>query len=146
LPIFGEFTKKVNVSRFAKLFYTMNKTGINITKTFQIMQETMENSVYNKELEIVAEKIIKGQEIAVSLQQSKYFTPLICEMVSIGEKSGALDEMLFNVSEYYSREVSDTVDNMTALIEPILTIVMGGMVLLLALSMLMPMLDMMNIL
>lgn len=145
LPVMGEFIKKVNVSRFAKLFYTMNKTGINITRAFEIMQQTMDNTVYNKELGIVADKISKGEKIADSIAQSPYFTSLLIEMISIGEKSGSLDEMLNSVSEYYNREVSDTVANMTSLIEPIVTVIMGGMILLLALAMFMPMWDMMDI-
>jgi type II secretory pathway component PulF len=66
-------------------------------------------------------------------------------MVSIGEKSGSLDEMLNNVSQFYDQEVNDTVSNMTALIEPIVTVVLGGMIALLALALFMPMWDMMNV-
>jgi len=146
LPVIGEFIKKVNVARLAKLFYTMNKTGLSITKAFDIMQETIENAVYSKEIAIISEKINRGEEISVSLAHSPYFTTLLVEMVTIGEKSGSLDEMLYNVSEYYNKEVAETVENMTSLIEPIVTVVMGGMVLLLALAMFLPMWDMMNVL
>jgi len=146
LPIIGEFLKKVNISRFSKLFYTMNRTGIAITRAFEIIQETMGNEVYRKELKIVADKINRGEEIATSVSQSPYFTNLLVEMISIGEKSGSLDEMLFSVSDYYNREVADTVNNMTSLIEPIVTLVLGGMVLLLTLAMFLPMWNMMDIL
>lgn len=145
IPIMGMFIRKVNLARFSQLFYTMNRTGIAITQTFDIMQRTMENEVYNKELGIIADKITKGEEIAKSLQQSPVFTPLMVEMVSIGEKSGSLDEMLANVAEYYNQEVSDTVANLTSLIEPIITVGLGGMILLLALALFLPMWDMMNI-
>lgn len=145
IPIVGGFIMKVNVSRFAKLFYTMNKTGISITKAFEIMMQTMENKVYNKELGVIADKISKGEKIADSIAHSPYFTSLLVEMISIGEKSGSLDDMLKSVSDYYNREVSDTVANMTSLIEPIVTVVMGGMILLLALAMFMPMWDMLNL-
>jgi len=144
LPVIGDFVNKVNLSRFSRLFYTMNRTGINITNTFSIMQETMENAVFRKELSLVSERIIRGQEIANSLKQSRYFSPLLVEMISIGEKSGSLDDMLNNVSEYYSHEVSDTVANLTSLIEPVITIGLGGMILLLALAMFLPMWDMMK--
>jgi len=144
-PMVGEFIKKVNVARFAKLFFTMNRTGINITQAFDIMQKTMENMVFNKEIGKVADKISKGEEIAVSIEQSPVFTSLLVEMVSIGEKSGSLDEMLRSVSEYYNKEVTDIVANMTSLIEPIITVLLGGMILILALAMFLPMWDMMNI-
>jgi len=145
LPIMGPFVQKVNVSRFAKLFFTMNKTGINITKAFDIMQQTMDNRVYHQELGLIAEKISKGEKIADSIAQSPYFTSLLVEMVAIGEKSGSLDDMLYSVSEYYNREVADTVENMTALIEPVITVLLGGMILVLALAMFLPMWDMMSI-
>jgi len=146
LPIMGEFVRKVNIARFTRLFFTMNKTGISITKAFEIMRETMGNEVYNKELKIIADKISKGEDLSRSVEQSPYFTALLVEMLSIGEKSGSLDEMLESVSEYYSREVADTVKNLTSLIEPIVTVVLGGMILLLALAMFLPMWDMLNIL
>ena len=145
LPVMGEFIQKVNVSRFAKLFFTMNKTGINITKAFEIMQDAMENRVFYKEIGIIADKISKGEKIATSISQSPHFTSLLVEMISIGEKSGSLDDMLYSVSEYYNSEVSDTVANMTSLIEPIVTVLMGGMILVLALAMFMPMWEMMSI-
>jgi len=145
IPVVGEFIRKVNVSRFAKLFFTMNKTGISITKAFEIMQQTMDNQVYYKEIGIVADKISRGEKIADSIGQSVYFTSLLVEMISIGEKSGSLDDMLYSVSEYYTKEVSDNVANLTSLIEPIVTVVMGGMILILALAMFMPMWGMMDL-
>ncbi len=146
LPIMGEFVRKVNIARFTRLFFTMNKTGISITKAFEIMRKTMGNEVYNKELKIIADKISAGEDLSNSVGQSPYFTALLVEMLSIGEKSGSLDEMLASISEYYSREVADTVKNLTSLIEPIVTVVLGGMILLLALAMFLPMWDMLNIL
>ncbi len=145
LPVFGDFLRKVSISRFANLFYTMNRTGIPILKSFEIMKETMENTVYSKELAIIADKLTKGEDISTSLKQSPYFTSLLVEMVSIGEKSGSLDDMLNNVSQFYDQEVSEIVGNMTALIEPIVTIVLGGMILLLALALFLPMWDMMSL-
>lgn len=145
-PILGNFMQKVFISRFAKLFYTMNRTGITITRAFAIMQETMGNEVYHKELKLIADKIMKGEGIANSIRQSPYFTSLLVEMVAIGEKSGALDDMLFSISQYYDQEVSDSVKNLTSLIEPAVTILLGGMILILALAMFLPMWEMMKLL
>ncbi|MBD3223590.1 MAG: hypothetical protein GF313_02605 [Caldithrix sp.] len=144
LPIIGDFVQKVNTSRFAMLFYTMNRTGISVTKAFEIMQKTMGNMVFNKELKKTADNIMAGEGIASSLKKSPLFTSLLVEMVSIGEASGALDEMLSSVSSYYDQEVTDAVNNMTAYIEPVVTVVLGGMILLLALALFLPMWDMMN--
>ncbi len=144
LPIFGELIRKVSISRFAKVFHTMNRTGIPVVKAFETLQETMENEVYRRELGMVLERIKEGERIATALRKSPYFTPFVVEMISIGEKSGALDDMLESVSNYYDLEVSETVKNMTSLIEPIVSVALGGMVLILALAIFLPMWDMMS--
>ncbi|MHB2152863.1 type II secretion system F family protein [Calditrichota bacterium GD2] len=145
LPVFGNFIRKVIIARFARLFYTMNRTGVNITETLEIIQTSLGNLFYNKVLAIVADRILKGESIADALRKSGEFPDLLIDMVSIGEKSGSLDDMLLSVSNYYEEEVSDMVENMSSLIEPVMTIVLGGMILILALALIMPMLDMMNL-
>ena len=145
LPIFGSLLTKVNISRFAKVFHTMNRTGIPVIKAFETLCETMDNAVYRRELEGILERIKEGSSIANSLRQSPYFSAFVAEMIAIGEKSGALDDMLESVSNYYDLEVSETVKNMTSLIEPIVTVALGGMVLILALAIFLPMWDMMSL-
>ncbi len=145
LPIFGALLQKSNISRFTKTFYTMNRTGIPLMKAFETLQNTMENEVYKREIGKVAERIKRGEGIANSLRTSSYFPPFVVEMIAIGEKSGSLDEMLQSVSSYYDLEVRETVKNMTSLIEPIVTVILGGMVLMLMLAIFLPMWDMMSI-
>ncbi len=145
LPVFGDFLRKVIMARFARLFFTMNKTGVNITEALEIIQTSLGNLFFNKVLEKVSDRILKGEGIADALRKSGEFPDLLIDMVSIGEKSGSLDDMLFSVANYYEDEVSDMVENMSSLIEPVMTIVLGGMVLLLALALIMPMLDMMKL-
>ncbi len=111
----------------------------------KIIQKSLGNAVYNKEIEKVTENIIKGESIADSLRKSRYFPELLVDMVSIGEKSGSLDDMLLSVSNYFEEEVNEMVENMSSLIEPIITVVLGGMILLLALALFLPMWEMMNI-
>jgi len=144
VPVMGVLVRKLNISRFAKLLHTMNKTGISIVKSFEIIEETLDNTVYRKEVKTVRDKVIKGDSLAESIKQSPYFDKLLVIMVSIGEKSGSLDEMLANVSEFYYREVSDTVENLTSMIEPVVTVVLGTMMLFLALAIFLPMWDMMS--
>ncbi|MCB0283668.1 MAG: type II secretion system F family protein [Calditrichae bacterium] len=144
LPIMGQLVQKVNISRFAKLFHTMNRTGIPITKSFEITRDALDNVVYQQEVEKVRQKIMKGGDIASSLKQSPYFSKLLVIMISIGEKSGSLDEMLGNVSTYYYQDVNETVDNLTGMIEPIVTVLLGIMMIFLALAIFLPMWDMMS--
>jgi len=143
-PVMGQLIQKTNIARFAKLFYTMNHTGIPIIRSFEIIRDTLDNLVYYEEVEKFRKKIMKGGDIASSIKESPYFTKLLVTMISIGEQSGSLDEMLGNVSTYYNQEVSETVDNMTSLIEPIVTVVLGITMLFLALAIFLPMWDMMS--
>ncbi|MFZ0388924.1 MAG: type II secretion system F family protein [Calditrichia bacterium] len=144
-PIFGPLLRKVSMARFAKVLSTMNRTGIPVVKALDTMKDTMENEVYRRELDQVLELVKEGSGIASAVRRSPYFSPFVVEMLGIGEKSGALDEMLDSISQYYDMEVNETVKNMTALIEPVITVFLGGMVLLLALAIFLPMWDMMSI-
>lgn len=144
LPILGNLLNKVAISRFAKIFYTMNRTGVPVIKTFELLEENLENEVYCREMGVILSKIKRGQGIANSLKQSALFTTFIVEMVGIGEKAGSLDEMLDSVSQYYDSEVEETIDNMTSMIEPVVTVVLGGMVLLFALAIFLPLWDLIS--
>ena len=141
LPILGNLLNKVSISRFAKIFYTMNRTGVPVIKTFELLEHNLENEVFRREMNVILAKIKRGQGIANSLSQSPLFTPFIVEMVSIGEKAGSLDEMLDSVSQYYDSEVNETIDNMTSMIEPVVTVLLGGLVLVFALAIFLPMWD-----
>lgn len=145
VPVLGTFLQKVIIARFARLFYTMNRTGVNITETLEIIQKSIGNMFYAKEIEKLYDSIVKGESLAEGMKKSGQFPELLIDMVSIGEKSGSLDDMLLSVSNFYEEEVSDMVENMSSLIEPIITVVLGGMVLLLALALFLPMWEMMNI-
>jgi type II secretory pathway component PulF len=144
-PLFGALLKKVYISQFTKTFCTMNRTGIPVIQIFDTLQSTVENDVYKKEIANARDRIKEGEGIAKSLSYSKYFSSLSVKMISIGEKSGALNEMLTSISEYYDTEVNESVENMTSLIEPVVTVLMGGMVLLFALAIFLPMWNMMSI-
>ncbi|GAB4333755.1 MAG: type II secretion system F family protein [Calditrichia bacterium] len=145
LPIIGQLLRKVNISRFAKVLYTMNRTGIPVVKAFETLQANADNMVYKEEIGLILERIKAGEGIANSMRKSAYFSSFVVEMISIGEKSGALDEMLASVTEYYDMEVNESVANMTAMIEPIVSVGLGGMVLIMAMAIFLPMWDMMNL-
>ena len=123
----------------------MNRTGISVIQAFETMSSNSDNEVYRREFIEILERIKQGSGITKSLKHSAYFSAFVVEMIAIGEKSGALDDMLNSVSEFYDSEVNDTVNNMTSLIEPVVTVILGGMVLLLAMAIFLPMWNMMSI-
>jgi type IV pilus assembly protein PilC len=139
LPIFGPLTLKVAMSRFARMFQTLNSSGMPILQTLSILADTVGNEVVKEEIHKVAEGVQRGEGIADPLRQSKLFPPMVVRMIAIGEQSGSLDDMLLSISEHYDLEVDYAVKNLSTMIEPILTVGLGIIVLFLALSIFLPM-------
>lgn len=141
IPIFGPLNLKTAMSRFTRMFETLNSSGLPILQTLEIVSSTAGNVVIGKEIQRAALGVRQGEGIAVPLKQSALFPPMVVRMIAIGEQSGSLDEMLLNVSKHYDKEVEYAVKNLTALIEPILTVSLGAIVLFLALAIFLPMWD-----
>lgn len=139
LPIFGELVQMVELTRFTKTFQTLNKSGIPVVDAFETIIETIDNEVYRAEVKKVLAGLKNGEGIAPSMRKSPYFTNMVIQMIAIGEKSGSLDEMLGIISSFYDEEVENRVSGLTAMIEPIVTVVMGGIVLVLVLALFLPM-------
>lgn len=144
LPIFGPLYLKTSISHFAKTFETLNKSGLPILQTLTIIAETMGNIIISEEIQKVIHGVKEGQGLAQPLRRSTIFPPIVVQMISIGEKSGALDNMMTNIFEYFDEEVDYTVKNLTTLIEPLITVLLGGVILFIALAIFMPMWDMLG--
>ena len=141
MPVFGPLIMKTAMSRFTRMFETLNSSGLPILQTLDIVSGTVGNVVIGKEIQKAALGIRQGEGIAVPLKQSKLFPPMVVRMIAIGEQSGSLDTMLLNVSKHYDTEVEYAVKNLTSLIEPMLTVGLGAIVLFLALAIFLPMWD-----
>ncbi|MBL7995246.1 type II secretion system F family protein [bacterium] len=144
LPVFGMLNVKTYISRFAKTFETLNRSGLPILQTLTIIAQTMGNIIVADEIYKAINGVKDGQGLAQPLKKSVIFPPIVVQMISIGEKSGALDSMMQNIAEYYDSEIDYTVKNLTTLIEPMITVLLGGLVLFIALSIFLPMWDMMG--
>ncbi|MFH0765289.1 MAG: type II secretion system F family protein, partial [Calditrichota bacterium] len=145
MPIFGPLVLKTAMTRFAKMFETLSRSGLPILQTFDVVSRTIGNLVVGDALMKASEGIEHGRGVAVSLEETGLFPPLVIRMINVGEESGAIDDMLANIAEYYDAEVRSSVDGMTALIEPMLTVGMAVMVLLFALAIFLPMWDMIQL-
>ncbi len=139
IPVVGDLIKKSVMTRFTKMFETLNKSGLPIIQTLQTVSQAVGNAAIELSIKKVAIGVEKGQGISGSMKRLNLFPPLVMRMISIGEQSGSLDEMLASVAEHYDLEVEYSIKSLTSLIEPILTIMIGGAVLVLALGIFMPM-------
>ncbi|RUM42668.1 MAG: type II secretion system F family protein [Desulfurobacterium sp.] len=128
LPIFGELILKSNIASFSRTLSSMIASGINILDALSIAGETANNEVLRKAIDRVREQVEKGVSISVALSRYKVFPPMLINMVAIGEEAGTLDEMLTKVADFYEEEVDRTVDALTSLIEPMMMVIIGGII------------------
>jgi type IV pilus assembly protein PilC len=132
LPIFGDLLTKVAVARFCRTLGTMISSGVPILEALAICGRTAGNKVIEGAIERVAVSISEGRTISEPLMEAKVFPQMVCQMISVGEATGALDTMLTKVADFYDEEVDQSVEGLTAMLEPIimafLGVVIGGLV------------------
>jgi type IV pilus assembly protein PilC len=133
LPLIGKLQHDSAVARFSRTLSTMFSAGVPLVEAMVSVAGASGNVVYRKDIMRVRDEIASGTNLAASLSQNeKLFPNMLVQMVGIGEESGALDEMLSKVADYYETAVDDTVDNLTAMMEPLimsfLAVVIGGLV------------------
>ena len=142
MPVFGKLTMKIAVSRFARTLSTLLKSGVPVLTALDIVKNVVANKVIMKAVETARESIKEGESIAGPLKKSGVFPPLVHHMITVGEQTGELETMLSKVSDAYENEVETTISNLTALLEPMIILVMGGFVAFVVLSVLLPIMDM----
>jgi type IV pilus assembly protein PilC len=132
IPVFGDLIKKVAVARFCRTLGTMVSSGVPILDGLEICARTSGNSVIEVAVLDARQAISEGRTIAEPLSEAKVFPEMVCQMISIGENTGALDIMLSKIADFYDDEVDQAVENLTSMMEPLimlfLGIVVGGFV------------------
>lgn len=141
IPLIGDLLKKQAVSRFAITLSTLLKSGIPALQALDIVKNILENQVLKKVVQEVHDRILEGADIASPLKKSGIFPPVVGYMVSIGEQSGELEEVLDRIAEAYDEEIEITVQKVTSLIEPVLIILMAVGVGFVVVSVLLPILQ-----
>jgi type IV pilus assembly protein PilC len=141
LPIIGPLFVKSAVSRFASIFAILQSSGVDILQTMDILTDTIGNAAISYELNGIREQLAAGRGIAGPLSTAKYFTPMLINMVAIGEESGNLEDLLQDVATHYDTEVEYAMKKMSEAIGPILTIGLAAVVGFFALAIFLPMWD-----
>ena len=140
-PIFGSLVRMLAVARFARTLATLLKSGVPLLTAMDIVKNVVTNSVLAQVIEQARDAIREGESIANPLRRSGEFPPLVYHMVAIGERSGQLEDMLINVADSYESQVNVKVGALTALMEPLIIVVMGGIIAFVAFSILTPILQ-----
>jgi len=141
-PILGNVNRKVAVSRFCRTMSTLLDSGVPILTAVAIVKTVVGNDIIAAAIAGAGQNIAEGQSIAQPLKESGQFPPLVTHMINIGEKTGELEPMLGKVADAYDQEVERTLEGLTSILEPVMIVVMGGIVAVVALSILLPMLNM----
>ncbi len=141
LPLLGGILRKIILSRFAKTFALLYAAGIPIIEAIHASQKIVGNLVVQRRLEHVERSINEGASITTAFHDAGFFPPLLIRMIRIGEHTGALDNALLNVSYFYSRDIRESVEKGQQLIDPILTVLLGGLLGWIMLSVLGPVYD-----
>jgi MSHA biogenesis protein MshG len=145
IAVVGKIYSKITMLRFTSMLSVLYQAGLPVLKTMDIVRMTIGNVVLAKELEAVKRDVADGKGISGAVLSSKFFPRLVGYMVSVGEKSGALPTMLDSLCEYFTLEVRTTIKNLTTLIEPIMTAVLGIVVMGMALGIFLPMWGMLQV-
>lgn len=127
-PVFGPILVKVNVARFARTFGSLMASGISVLDAINSTKSALGSSVYQDELAEVAVKVKNGRPMSEHIRASKHFPAIVGQMLSVGEETGQMDVILLKLADFYEKEVDTVVSGITSIIEPILIIVLGGMV------------------
>jgi type IV pilus assembly protein PilC len=124
-PVFGELLRKVAVAKFTRTMGTMLASGVAILEALDIVAKTAGNRTVEKAIYDVRSGIAEGRTMADPLAESGVFPAMVCQMISVGESTGALDAMLEKIADFYDEEVDQAVDNLTSLIEPFMLVFLG---------------------
>jgi len=128
MPVLGDVLLKGSVARFTRTLGTLIASGVPILAGLEITARTAGNKVIAEAIMTARASIREGETVSAPLKQSGVFPPMVVQMISVGEQTGALDEMLTKIAVFYESEVDTAVDTLTSIIEPVMIVVMGGIV------------------
>lgn len=142
MPIFGPLFSMIAISRFCRTLATLLASGVQLLRAMEIVKAVVGNAAIEKVVEEAATSIREGESIAEPLKRSKRFPPIVTHMISVGERSGQLEQMLEAVSDSYESSVEIRITALTSILEPLMIVIMGGAVGFIAFSILMPLIQM----
>jgi len=141
IPFFGELLTKNQSARFCRTLGTLLNAQIGLVEALQITQRIFDHRGIKDEIETILSRVKQGRSVSEPLVGSKYFPPMVAQMIAVGEETSELDRMLLKVADYYEKDVDATVDTLGSVIEPVIIIFLGLIVAMVVISMYLPMFD-----
>ena len=138
LPVFGDLTSRVAVARFSRTLGTLINSGVPILEALTITRSTVGNAVVESALDLVHDNLKEGESMVAPLTEANIFPPMVISMVSVGEETGRISEMLIKIAETYDDEVDNSISGLTSLIEPVMIVTLAGIVAFIVIAMFYP--------
>jgi type IV pilus assembly protein PilC len=145
IPIFGPLSRKVAITRFTRTFGTLMQSGVPVLEALEVSTNTASNDVIKRAIIYTRERIREGETIHGPMKRTKVFPPLVTNLISVGEEAGNLEEILFKISDYYDDEIDATIRAMASLIEPMMIVIIGGIVGVIVVALYLPIFNLVNI-
>jgi len=145
LPVVGVIVRNAALSRITRSLTIALQAGLPMNETLQTVSKSIGNAYLSVKMFMLSDGIERGESLWKTAHATGLFTPLVLQMIALGEETGSLPELLDEVAEHYKREVDYDLDNLSTALEPILMVAVGGMVLVLALGIFLPMWDMVKL-
>ena len=138
LPVIKTIITKIAIARFSRTFASLMSSGVSVLEALEVTGGAIGNKVIEEELKKAAKEVKNGKQLSEPLSKSDHFPPIVAQMLAIGEETGEIDTILVKVADFYEEEVDAVIDGLSSLIEPLMIIVLGGMVGLIAASVMGP--------
>lgn len=145
LPLFGPLILKVLVCRFSRSVAALTKSGIPVLEALSVVEDTISNVVLRGIIQNIRSSISSGQSLTEPFKASGLFPPMVIQLINTGERTGRIDEMFDQIASFYEPEIESTMRNLTSLLEPAMLLLMGGVVAFIALSVLLPIFNLISI-
>jgi len=145
MPIFGKLTAMNALSRFCRTLAVLTRSGVNVVGSLRLAEQAVDNAVFSEAVQAAAREVGAGGRIAPELERSGLFPPMAIQMISVGENSGSLDSMLNQIADFYDQDITTMTEQMGKMIEPMVMALMAVIVGLIAVSIALPMMQMVNV-
>lgn len=128
IPVVKTIITKVAIARFARIFSSLMGAGVSVLDSINVTADAIGNVIIEEELKEAGKEVTAGQQLSEPLSNSKHFPPIVAQMLSVGEETGQTDQVLIKVADFYEEEVDNMVDSLSSIIEPVMIVLMGAMV------------------
>ncbi len=145
IPIFGALARKVSITRFTRTFGTLTQSGVPILEALEVSKNTASNNVVQRAILYVRERIREGESIHAPMKRTGVFPPIVTNLISVGEEAGNLEEILFKISDYFDTEIDATIRGLASVIEPMMIVIIGGLVGTIVISLYLPIFNLVNV-